>query len=78
MGVLGVPAGDPAVAGDGVGVHPAEPAGLADAAPLGDVLQDRFDLWGGSRASNRGVPLRSENRALQERHRSMRRALPGP
>src|SRR5262249_54069963 len=28
----------------GVGGHPAEPAGPADAAALGDVLQDRLDL----------------------------------
>jgi hypothetical protein len=46
VGGFGVLAGDPAVAGDGVGVHPAEPAGLADAAPFGDVLQDRLDLLG--------------------------------
>src|ERR1700712_3634298 len=42
--VAGMLAGDPAQASDGVAVHLAEPAGLADAAPLGDVLQDRFDL----------------------------------
>jgi hypothetical protein len=42
----GVLAGEAAVPGDGVGGDPAEPAGLADAAPLGDVLQDRFDLLG--------------------------------
>ena len=74
----GVLAGDPAVAGDGVAVHLAEPAGLADAAALGDVLQDRLDLLGGSRAPNRGVPLRSEKRALQVRQRSMRRDFSGP
>jgi glyoxylase-like metal-dependent hydrolase (beta-lactamase superfamily II) len=39
-------AGDAAVAGDGVGVHLAEPPGLSDAAPLGDVLEDRLDLLG--------------------------------
>jgi hypothetical protein len=37
-------AGDPAEAADGATIDLAEPAGLADAAPLGDVLQDRFDL----------------------------------
>jgi hypothetical protein len=37
-------AGQAAVAGDGVGGDLAEPAGLADAAPLDDVLQDRLDL----------------------------------
>ena len=76
--VPGVPAGQAAVAGDRVGVHPAEPAGLADAAALGDVLQDRDDLLGGQPGVEQGVPLRSEKRALQVRQRSMRRALPGP
>lgn len=33
---------------------------------------------GASRAPNRGVPLRSENRALQVEHRSIRRVFPGP
>jgi hypothetical protein len=37
-------AGDPAEAADGATIDLAEPAGLSDAAPLGDVLQDRFDL----------------------------------
>jgi hypothetical protein len=39
----GVLAGQPAVAADGVAVHPAQPPGLTDAAALGDVLEDRFD-----------------------------------
>lgn len=43
-GVPGMPSGDPVVAGDRIGVHPAGPTGLANAAPLGDVLQDRIDL----------------------------------
>lgn len=38
--------GPPAVAGDGFAVHLAQPPGLADAAPLGDVLQDGADLPG--------------------------------
>jgi hypothetical protein len=42
--VAGVLAGDPAQAADGAPVHLAEAAGLADAAPLRDVLQDRLDL----------------------------------
>src|SRR3954470_19791634 len=42
--VAGVFPGDPAQAADGAAIHLAEPSGLADAAPLGDVLQDRFDL----------------------------------
>jgi len=52
-------AGDAAVAGDGVGGHPAEPAGLADAAPLGDVLQDRLDLlrWQTGVEEGRAFPL---------------------
>ena len=52
-----MPAGDPAVAGDGVVVHPTEPAGLADAAPLGDVLQDRLDLLGREPGVEEGRPL---------------------
>jgi hypothetical protein len=44
--VAGVLAGQSAVAADRVAVHPAKTAGLADAASLGDVLQDRFDLRG--------------------------------
>src|SRR3954469_16979100 len=42
--VAGVPSGGPAQAADGAAIHLTEPAGLSDAAPLGDVLQDRFDL----------------------------------
>jgi hypothetical protein len=42
--VAGVLAGQSAQPADRVAVHLAEPAGLADAAPLGDMLQDRFDL----------------------------------
>jgi hypothetical protein len=42
--VAGVLAGQAAQAADGAAIHPAEPAGLADATPLGDVLQDRFGL----------------------------------
>jgi hypothetical protein len=42
--VAGVLAGDLAQTADGAAVHLAESAGLADAAPLGDVLQDRLEL----------------------------------
>jgi hypothetical protein len=42
--VVCVRAGQSAVAADRVTVHPTEPPGLADATPLGDVLQDRFGL----------------------------------
>jgi hypothetical protein len=42
--VVGVIVGDPAQAADGAAIDLAEPAGLSDAAPLGDVLQDRFDF----------------------------------
>src|SRR3954451_17249695 len=55
--VAGVLAGDPAVAADGAPIHPAEPAGLADAAPLGDVLQDRFDLLLRQPGVEQGRPL---------------------
>ena len=50
-------AGDPAQAADGAAVHLAEPAGLADAAPLGDVLQDRFDLLRRQSRVEQGRPL---------------------
>jgi hypothetical protein len=42
--VEGVLASDPAQSADRAAIHLAEPAGLADAASLGDVLQDRFDF----------------------------------
>jgi hypothetical protein len=42
-----MPAGQPAISPHGPPIHPAEAAGLADAAPLGDVLQDRLDHLGG-------------------------------
>jgi hypothetical protein len=42
--LLGVLAGQQAVADDRVPVHPDQAAGLADADPLGDVLQDGHDL----------------------------------
>jgi hypothetical protein len=46
VGGPGVLAGDATVAGDGVGGDPAEPPGLTDAAPFGDMLQDGLDLLG--------------------------------
>jgi hypothetical protein len=55
--IAGVIAGDPAQATDGASIHLAEPAGLADAAPLGDVLQDRFDLLRGQPSVEQGRPL---------------------
>jgi hypothetical protein len=42
--VAGVLAGEHAQAADGASVHLAEPTGLAHAAALGDVLQDRLNL----------------------------------
>jgi hypothetical protein len=44
--VAGLHASQAAQATDRAAVHLAEPAGLADAAALGDVLQDRFGLPG--------------------------------
>src|SRR3954452_21797605 len=55
--VAGVLAGDLAQAADGAAVHLAEPAGLADAAPLGDVLQDRLDLLRRQPRVEQGGPL---------------------
>ena len=52
-----MPAGDLAQAADGAAIHLGEPAGLADAAPLGDVLQDRFDLRGRRARVERGRAL---------------------
>jgi len=42
--VVGVIASDPAQAADRTTIDLAEPAGLTDAASLGDMLQDRFDF----------------------------------
>jgi hypothetical protein len=50
-------AGDPAEAAYGVAIDLAEPAGLADAAPLGDVLQDRLDLLRREPGIEQGRPL---------------------
>ena len=50
-------AGELAQAADGASVHLAEPSGLADAAPLGDVLQDRFDLLRGQSGIEEGRSL---------------------
>src|SRR5262249_13336897 len=44
--VAGLRAGQAAQAADRAAVHLAEPAGLADAAPLGDVLRHRLGLPG--------------------------------
>ena len=66
MSVVGVLAGDAGQSDDGVAVDADEPAGLADAAALGEVLQDaRRPSPRGSWERNSGVPLRSEKRALQ-------------
>lgn len=55
------PAGRPWRA-PGVGIHAAEPTGLADAALPGDTLRGRLDLLGRRPASTRGVRLRSRRR----------------
>src|SRR3954452_13025038 len=54
MEVAGVLAGDLTQAADGAPIPPAEPAGLADAAALGDVLQDRLDLRRGEAGIEQG------------------------
>jgi hypothetical protein len=74
----GVLAGDPAVAGDGVGCHPAEPAGLADAATLGDVLQDRFDLLGREPSVEQGGTLALGESSLAGAATEHAAGLPGP
>jgi len=71
--LLGVRAGQQAVADDGVLVHADQARGLADADAFGDVAQDGDDLSWGSWAPCSGVPLRSEKRALQVLQRSRRR-----
>src|SRR3954471_11112187 len=55
--VAGVLAGQSAQAADGATIDLAEPAGLADAAPLGDVLQDRSDPLGREPGVEQGCPL---------------------
>jgi hypothetical protein len=67
--VTGVRAGQSAVAADGVAVHPAEASGLADATPLGDVLQNGLDLLGGE-------PGPEEDGALAFREASLAGAAP--
>jgi hypothetical protein len=53
--VVRVIARDPAQAADGAAIDLAKPTGLSDAAPLGDVFQDRFDLlWWQSGVEKRG------------------------
>jgi hypothetical protein len=55
--VASVFAGDPAVAADSAAIRLAEPSGLSDAAPLGDVLQDRFDFLLGEPRVEQRCPL---------------------
>jgi hypothetical protein len=55
--VAGVLAGQPAQATDRAAIHPAEPSGLADAASLGDMLQDRPDPLGWEPGVEEGRPL---------------------
>jgi hypothetical protein len=55
--VAGVLAGDPAQAADGAAIHLAEPTALSDAAPLGDVLQDRFGFPRGQSGIEEWCPL---------------------
>ena len=66
MSGLGVRAGELAVASDGIGGDPAESAGLADAAPFGDMLQDRLDLLGGQSSVEEWRPLAFGEAALAD------------
>jgi hypothetical protein len=50
-------AGPPTQAADSTTIHLAEPAGLADAAPLGDMLQDRLGPLGREPRVEEGCPL---------------------
>jgi len=44
---LGMTAGKPAISGHRISIDPAEPAGLADTTPFGEMLKDRLHLfWG--------------------------------
>src|SRR4051812_35943223 len=54
---LAMRAGQPAVSRHGPPIHLAEPAGLADAAPLGDMLQDRVGYPGGEPRIEQGRAL---------------------
>jgi hypothetical protein len=55
--LLGVGTGQAAEAGDGGAVDAGEPAGLADAAAIGDVGQDRLGLVRGQAAVEQGRAL---------------------
>src|SRR5262245_19096514 len=74
----GVLAGQPAQAADGVPVHPAEPTGLADAAALGDVLQDRFGLAGRQPGAAQGRPPSFGEAGLAGAAAEHAAGLPGP
>ena len=50
-------AGQTTQAADSAAIHPAEPAGLADTAAFGDVLQDRLDPLGRQPGVEQGRPL---------------------
>src|SRR6516165_3275288 len=55
--LAGVVTGQPAVAHYRIAMHLHKPLGLADAAPLGQVLQDRDRLLGGDVEAVQGCPL---------------------
>jgi hypothetical protein len=57
VGGLGVPAGQQRQPRDGVLVDPDQPGGLADAAALGQVMQDSEDLVVGEPGSEERRPL---------------------
>lgn len=73
--LLSIAAGEPDVESDGIRVDAGEPGGLAGADALSHVGEDDDRLSAGSRALNRGVSLRSENRAVYVEQRSICREL---
>jgi hypothetical protein len=70
--------GTPTVAGDRLAVDLAEPTGLADPAPPGDVLRDRFDRPGVEVRAGQGGPLALEEPGLAGAAAEHAAALVGP
>ena len=66
MGLLGVPPGQQGQSGDRVLVDPDQAGGLADTAPLGQVLQDRQDLVVGELGVEERRPLELREAGLAD------------